>query len=369
MGGLAGRFVGTTNAGATWFDAVIDSEHVFNMPVHSIKFRTPQVGYAVGGFRELIGVIWITTNGGDRWKQYTLGDDLHDIQMFDSLNVLCSGGGLDDGSGMAWTSDGGETWTFGYVGYFGVSKAIEFRTALEGWASLGFSGSYMHSLDGGQTWSVYFTPDTSGINDIDFPDSTTGYMVGGGGMILKYQTVSVSQQILNGWNLLSLPLRSFEYATDSLYQESTSRAFGYSGGYHAVDSLVHGYGYWLKFNSTTVASIRGVSVTEDTIALSSAWNLVGSISMPVAVGDIVTLPPGIITSSFFEYDGGYHVADSLRPGRGYWVKAGQAGEMILSESGVTGKRGTQRGSSGFLKQTMTGDSRRTSGTPLPDGIR
>jgi hypothetical protein len=63
------------------------------------------------------------------------------------------------------------------------------------------------------------------------------------------------------------------------------------------------------------------------------------------------------------------VADSLRPGRGYWVKAGQAGEMILSESGVTGKRGTQRGSSGFLKQTMTGDSRRTSGTPLPDGIR
>jgi photosystem II stability/assembly factor-like uncharacterized protein len=369
MGGLAGRFVGTTNAGATWFDAVIDSEHVFNMPVHSIKFRTPQVGYAVGGFRELIGVIWKTTNGGERWKQYTLGDDLHDIQMFDSLHVLCSGGGLDDGSGMAWTSDGGESWTFGYIGYFGVSKAIEFRTSLEGWASLGFSGSYMHSLDGGQTWRVYFTPDTSGINDIDFPDSTTGYMVGGGGMILKYQTVTMSQQVQNGWNLLSLPLRTFATHADSIYPASTSRAFGYSGGYHAVDSLLNGSGYWLKFDSTFVTSIRGVTVTNDTIALSSAWNLVGSVSIPVVVSSIVTVPPGILSSSFFEFDGGYQVADSLKPGRGYWVKAGQVGMMILAGSGVSEEQGTRLESSGVPEKTMMGGSQGTTGTPLPGGIR
>src|SRR5262249_30707921 len=50
------------------------------------------------------------------------------------------------------------------------------------------------------------------------------------------------------------------------------------------------------------------------------------------VSSIVTDPPGITTGDFFAYTGIYEVADSLKPGNGYWVKASQAGKLFLNGS-------------------------------------
>jgi hypothetical protein len=49
----------------------------------------------------------------------------------------------------------------------------------------------------------------------------------------------------------------------------------------------------------------------------------------VDVRSVVTVPPGL-AGNFFTYDGHYTIADSLRPEYGYWVKAKQAGTLILS---------------------------------------
>lgn len=98
------------------------------------------------------------------------------------------------------------------------------------------------------------------------------------------------------------------------------------------DALQHGVGYWLKFRSDESINFLGEPMFCDTMRLSSRWNIIGSISVRVAVKDIQSIPPGLVVSNFFSYDPAtdYVIADSIAPGRGYWVKANQAGYLILN---------------------------------------
>jgi hypothetical protein len=44
---------------------------------------------------------------------------------------------------------------------------------------------------------------------------------------------------------------------------------------------------------------------------------------------IRTIPPGILASEFFGYEGTYQIADSLRPLKGYWIRVAQNGRIVL----------------------------------------
>jgi uncharacterized membrane protein YiaA len=50
---------------------------------------------------------------------------------------------------------------------------------------------------------------------------------------------------------------------------------------------------------------------------------------PVTAASIAKDPPGIVLSGFFGYSNGYFPADSLLPGKGYWVKASADGIIVL----------------------------------------
>ena len=56
-----------------------------------------------------------------------------------------------------------------------------------GWVSLGFTQTFIYSIDSGYTWKEIPTPNNSEIYDIKFIDSTKGYAVGKDGVILKYE--------------------------------------------------------------------------------------------------------------------------------------------------------------------------------------
>jgi hypothetical protein len=83
------------------------------------------------------------------------------------------------------------------------------------------------------------------------------------------------------------------------------------------------------------AYITGEAIIRDSIAVVSGWNLIGSISFPVDVSTIASDPPGIRLSEFFGFEGMYVVADSIRPGYGYWVKVSSSGRLILAASTVS----------------------------------
>ena len=79
-------------------------------------------------------------------------------------------------------------------------------------------------------------------------------------------------------------------------------------------------------------TLYGYSIESDTINVNRGWNMIGSISSPVAVSSITSNPPGMVASNFFGYSGGYSLASSIVPGSAYWVKVNQSGELILANS-------------------------------------
>ncbi|MDP2208375.1 MAG: YCF48-related protein [Bacteroidota bacterium] len=136
-------------------------------------------------------------------------------------------------------------------------------------------------------------------------------------------------QYNSGWNMVSVPLGVANYEKDIIFPSSISNAYSYEENYRISNTLDNGIGYWLKFPSTTDVKMVGSIISCDTIILNHGWNLIGSISRPISVSSLVTIPPGILVPRFYEYSNGYLIANTLVPGRAYWVKANSSGELIL----------------------------------------
>jgi uncharacterized protein (TIGR02145 family) len=138
----------------------------------------------------------------------------------------------------------------------------------------------------------------------------------------------------SGWNLLSLPAGVSNGDIGVLFPSAASAAFAFRDplGYEEQDTLHSGMGFWLKFNSPETVNIEGELLFRDTVEVHAGWNIIGSVSVPIAVDSIVSEPPGMMTSVFsgFRPGVGYEEADTLHPGFGYWVKVTQAGSIILS---------------------------------------
>ena len=143
--------------------------------------------------------------------------------------------------------------------------------------------------------------------------------------LVNSRTLSVK----SGWNMVSVPLTVQNGRKITLFPTATSSAYSYQGAYQVVDTLRNGTGYWLKFAGDQDIVITGAERALDSIPVTSGWNMIGSISDPVPVSAVTTNPGGIITSQFFGYSGSYTVADTIVPGRSYWIKVSADGEVIL----------------------------------------
>ncbi len=133
-----------------------------------------------------------------------------------------------------------------------------------------------------------------------------------------------------GWNIVSLPVLTGDAATATLFGGALTPAYGYTNAYLPEDTLENGKGYWVKFNAGEDLAYGGLSVLRDTIDVAAGWNLIGSVSVPIAASTVPSIPPSSIETPFYAYDGGYTVATELEPGLGYWVKSSQTAKIILS---------------------------------------
>ena len=140
-------------------------------------------------------------------------------------------------------------------------------------------------------------------------------------------------QINSGWNMISLPLTDGDSLLTDVFPTAISDAFAYSSGsYQIKDTLRNGMGYWLKFSDAQSMMTAGTPNIIDTIEVTTGWNLIGSISNPVLVSGIISIPTEIISSDFFGYQNGYAVADTIEPAKAYWVKVSENGRIILDGS-------------------------------------
>lgn len=140
--------------------------------------------------------------------------------------------------------------------------------------------------------------------------------------------LQISQPVNAGWNLLSIPLAEAVKAAET-YLNATSAAYIFTSGYNSVDSLIHGQGFWVKFTAEETLTLFGQGNFQDSIPVQPGWNIVGGLSAPIPVDSVTSDPVGIMATDFYYFNDGYLVADTLRPGLGYWVKTNQAGKIIL----------------------------------------
>ena len=137
----------------------------------------------------------------------------------------------------------------------------------------------------------------------------------------------------DGWNMFSIPVRTTEAALDFIGLGRGGHCFRYAGSYLPTEGglLRNGPGYWIKFFSPII-SFTGEPIRRETVYVSSGWNLIGSITTEVPFSSVEAIPPGIIASPFFGYDGGlgYFLSVTDQPSRSYWVKCSAPGIIIIS---------------------------------------
>ncbi|MBA4311115.1 MAG: hypothetical protein C0417_00645, partial [Chlorobiaceae bacterium] len=143
-----------------------------------------------------------------------------------------------------------------------------------------------------------------------------------------------------GWNMVSVPKTqepSANYAISNLFPGFVGNAFYYEGTYKSTSQLNIQKGYWMKFPATKTVRQIGKSRTLDTLAVTAGWNMVGSLSSQTLAADFSALPVTNTLSAFFRFEGGYQISDTIKPTKGYWVKATEDGSIVMTTGGGLGK--------------------------------
>jgi len=145
---------------------------------------------------------------------------------------------------------------------------------------------------------------------------------------------SISIDYLSDWNLVGLPLEVEDASYSTLFPESIEGTlYFFDNGYMAQSYLFHGEGYWLRFPDPGISIITGFPISELTISLNEGWNLISGISESIAIGDISDPSTIIVGGTIYGFgNDGYSQVDTLEPGGGYWVRANNPGNIILTSN-------------------------------------
>ena len=113
MSGSDGTIVYTTDGGVQWTNAQLDTTQFTQFPVIDLKFADRKNGYASGGFFDLAGVIWQTSDSGLTWSAKGIGPEpIQRLVVRDTNNVIGVGGDFEYGASVVTTNDGGQTWEY-----------------------------------------------------------------------------------------------------------------------------------------------------------------------------------------------------------------------------------------------------------------
>ncbi|MDP2207498.1 MAG: M12 family metallo-peptidase, partial [Bacteroidota bacterium] len=181
--------------------------------------------------------------------------------------------------------------------------------------------------DGSELFTLSLPTSAGAIIKISDPANPELYTISEVFLIGVYDSIKYT----GGWNILSLPSIVFPNLKSLIFPGASSNAFGYkNNNYSTTDTIENGKGYWIKFGKDSTTHFIGAQRLADTLTVSSGWNLIGGISVPISISNITSEPPGISSSLFYMFKQGYKSADTVYPGDGFWVKANQEGRFIFN---------------------------------------
>ena len=107
----------------------------------------------------------------------------------------------------------------------------------------------------------------------------------------------------------------------------------FDSGYISGTVLTNGEGYWLRFPNEGFSIITGIPIYELIINLNEGWNLISGISNILDISEIID-PDGIIIpgTGYSFNSGGYSNAETIEPGKGYWIRANTSGTITILDN-------------------------------------
>ena len=147
-------------------------------------------------------------------------------------------------------------------------------------------------------------------------------------MIVYTNNSSIVTSVDSGWNLVSVPLRTNDMLYSTLFPGVASQAFAYNNGYESVSLLSNGTGYWMKFNAEANYEFTGYPYQPEYMNVVEGWNLIGPFDKDIPVATILSNPSGIVNSNYFGFTGAYTLADTLKRGKGYWIRSSATGYLF-----------------------------------------
>ena len=143
---------------------------------------------------------------------------------------------------------------------------------------------------------------------------------------------TISVDYIPDWNLVGLPMSVEDPYHLSVYPEALEGTlYSFDGNYVQENDFITGTGYWLRFPDGGTTIISGSTIHSLIISIMNDWNLISGISSSVPATSIQD-PEGIILpGTLYEFDGSYIQAETLEPGKGYWIRSAGPGEIIISD--------------------------------------
>ena len=288
--------------------------------------------YVYGDF--ISGRIWALEIDHETWEV------LSNTELINT-DLLIPSFGIDSDNEIYVIGWGSESRIFRFVPE--LTQASLSLNELEGSDSIQLSWDVSSNLEI-ELFNVYRgeTPEdlslhttvTSGVQEFietDIPDGSTFYAVSSVDVdgtesdlsnLVSY--VYSTEQISDRWSLISLP-----FETEGI-PLSNSVVYEFDETYRLVDQLNSGKGYWARSSENEVYEARGAGIQKATLSLKEGWNIAGGLVSELPA-EAIEDPDGILSSTpKFVFNGsGYEAVDFLLPGRGYWIYAEEAGEIVL----------------------------------------
>ncbi|SVB22995.1 uncharacterized protein METZ01_LOCUS175849, partial [marine metagenome] len=171
---------------------------------------------------------------------------------------------------------------------------------------------------------VLFSVDMQEVDTYSFPPSYNR-------VIIRHM-LNMGMEVVysEGWNMVGLPLSGEETDYQILFPDAMEGTlFSFADLYTPVQTLEVGEGYLLRMSQESVVNFTGNTIDNVVLNVDEGWNLISGLSTPVNA-DILYASGLIADGTLYGFSDVYFNSELIEPGRGYWVRATESGEITLT---------------------------------------
>ncbi len=270
------------------------------------------------------GIITATGRVAIRYVQFTFSPAVGNSLTVDSLSMRLteSGPSTNINAALGYSTDG--------INFIPFNSNAQSGNVLTSNTPITFTSAPAISVSSGGTFTVrmimWRKANTQATNCSVYINNVAFY-----GTTISTSEICSTIPVATSWNMVALPILPTNPGASAIFPAATSQVFSFENGYVAQTVLATGKSYWVRYPSAENIQVCGASASGG-VALATGWNMIGVYNATVPVSSLTTTPAGILSSNFYGFNGGYAQPTNLEPGKGYWIRASQAGTMNLPVS-------------------------------------